>query len=176
MLCFSRATVRSVPSTSLRCCIFADTSVLTLCSDSASDHPILNDSSPKPYCPHLRGRRMNRCSTVGSSGAEAPVLVRLCLDSNEASNRPTVSPLRPSVNPVLLTSLHLLCNSSGTSRNLTIGSSGPTDFAAPPLQFIWCILKLDRRIIQRCQLHFAYCVVYQVHRRLHRWYCLFIRR
>jgi hypothetical protein len=31
-------------------------------------------------------------------------LARLCLDSNEASDRPTVSPLRPSDHPVLLSS------------------------------------------------------------------------
>jgi hypothetical protein len=55
-----------------------------LYTDGASDHPVLKDSSPKPYCPHLRDHRMNRCSIIGSSGAEAPVLVHLYLDSNEA--------------------------------------------------------------------------------------------
>jgi hypothetical protein len=42
---------------------------------------------------------------------------------NEASDRPTVSSLRPSDHLVLLTSLLLLCNSSGASRNWTVGSS-----------------------------------------------------
>jgi hypothetical protein len=63
---------------------------------------------------------------VGSSGAEGFVLERLCLDSNWASDRPTVSPLRPSDHPVLLSSLLFLCNSSDASRNWTIGSSDGT--------------------------------------------------
>jgi hypothetical protein len=54
---------------------------------------------------------MNRCPTVSSSEAEAPVLVRLCLDSNKVLDRPTVSSLRPSDHPVLLALLLLLCNS-----------------------------------------------------------------
>jgi hypothetical protein len=96
-------------------------------TDSASDHPVLKESSPKPYYPHLRERRINHYPTVGSSGAEAPVLARLCLDSNLASNEPTVSFLRPSDHPVLLSSL-LLCNSSGhletgPSDHLTVSSS-----------------------------------------------------
>jgi hypothetical protein len=60
---------------------------------------------------------------VGSSGAEGFVLARLRLDSNWASDRPTVSPLRPSDHPVLLSSLLFLCNSSNASRNWTVGSS-----------------------------------------------------
>jgi hypothetical protein len=60
---------------------------------------------------------------IGSSGAEGFVLGCLRLDSNYASDRPTVSPLRPSDHPVLLSSLHFLCNSSDGSRNWTVGSS-----------------------------------------------------
>jgi hypothetical protein len=60
---------------------------------------------------------------VGSSGAEELVLARLCLDLNEASDRPTVSTLRPSDHLVLLSSLFLLCNSSGASKKWTVGSS-----------------------------------------------------
>jgi hypothetical protein len=60
---------------------------------------------------------------VGSSGAEDFVLARLCLDSNEASDRPTVSSLRPWDHPVLLSSLLFLCNSSDATRNWTVGSS-----------------------------------------------------
>jgi hypothetical protein len=45
---------------------------------------------------------------VGSSGAKALVFMRLCLDSNEASDRPMVSPLRPSDHLVLLPSTALL--------------------------------------------------------------------
>jgi hypothetical protein len=123
MLCFSRASVHLVPSTSLSHCRSADTTALMLYTDGTSDHPMLKDSLPKPYCPHLRDRRMNRCSTVGSSVAEALVLACLCLDSNWVSDRPTVSQLRPSIHLVLLTLLLLLCNSSGASRNWTVGSS-----------------------------------------------------
>jgi hypothetical protein len=61
-----------------------------------------------------------RC--VGSSGAEEVVLARLCLDSNWALDRPTVSSLRPSDHPVLLFSLLLLCNSSATTKKWTVGS------------------------------------------------------
>jgi hypothetical protein len=53
-----------------------------LYTDGVSNHSVLKASSPKPYCPHLCERRMNRYPTVGSSGAEAPVLARLYLDSN----------------------------------------------------------------------------------------------
>jgi hypothetical protein len=60
---------------------------------------------------------------IGSSDAEGFVLVRLCLDSNWASNRSTVSSLRPSDHPVLLSSLLFLCNSSDASRKWTVGSS-----------------------------------------------------
>jgi hypothetical protein len=60
---------------------------------------------------------------VGSSGAEDFVLVHLCLDSNWASDRPTVSSLRPSDYPVLLSSLLFLCNSSDATRKWTVGSS-----------------------------------------------------
>jgi hypothetical protein len=71
---------------------------------------------------------------VGSSGAEDFVLTRLCLDSNWASDRPTVSSLRPSDHPVLLSSLLFLCNSSGTSRNWTVGSSDGVNFVCPVVQ------------------------------------------
>jgi hypothetical protein len=60
---------------------------------------------------------------VRSSGAEDFFLVRLYLDSNWVSDRPTVSSLRPSDHPVLLSSLLFLCNSSDATRKWTIGSS-----------------------------------------------------
>jgi hypothetical protein len=60
---------------------------------------------------------------VGSSDVEGFVLARLCLDSNWASDRPTVSLLRPSDHPVLLSSLLFLCNSSDATRKWTVGSS-----------------------------------------------------
>jgi hypothetical protein len=53
---------------------------------------------------------------VGSSGAEGFVLACLCMNSNWASDRPAVSPLRPSDHPVLLSSLLFLCNSSDTTK------------------------------------------------------------
>jgi hypothetical protein len=109
-----------------------------LYTDGASDHLVLKDSSSKPYCSHLCERRMNRWPAVGSSGAEAPVLARLCLDSNEASYRPTVSSLRLSDHPVLLTLLLLLCNSSDTSRNRTIGSFDGVIFILPTTQCTKC--------------------------------------
>jgi hypothetical protein len=60
---------------------------------------------------------------VGSSGAEGFVLACLCMNSNWAPDRPTVSSLRPSDHPVLLSSLLFLCNSSDATRNWTVGSS-----------------------------------------------------
>jgi hypothetical protein len=60
---------------------------------------------------------------VGSSGVEGFVLARLCIDSNWALDRPTVSSLRPSDHPVLLSSLLFLCNSSDATRKWTVGSS-----------------------------------------------------
>jgi hypothetical protein len=60
---------------------------------------------------------------VGSSGVEGLILARLCIDSNWASDRLTVSSLRPSDHPVLLSSLLLLCNSSDATRKWIVGSS-----------------------------------------------------
>jgi hypothetical protein len=60
---------------------------------------------------------------VRSSSVEDFALARLCLDSNWASNRPTVSSLRPSDHPVLLSSLLFLCNSSDATKNGNVGSS-----------------------------------------------------
>jgi hypothetical protein len=60
---------------------------------------------------------------VGSSGAEDFVLAHLCLDSNWAPDRSTVSSLRPSDHLVLLSSLLFLYNSSDATRKCTVGSS-----------------------------------------------------
>jgi hypothetical protein len=54
---------------------------------------------------------------VRSSGAEVFVLAHLCLDSNWVSDRLTVSPLRPSDHPVLLSSLLFPCNASTHLEN-----------------------------------------------------------
>jgi hypothetical protein len=64
--------------------------------------------------------------SVGSSGAEGFVLARLCMNSNSASDRLTVSLLRPSDHPVLLSSLLFLCNSSDATKKWTVGSSDGT--------------------------------------------------
>jgi hypothetical protein len=61
-------------------------------------------------------RRFPLDQGVGSSGAEGLLLARLCLHSNKASDRPTVSTLRPSDHLVLLSSLLLFCNSSDATR------------------------------------------------------------
>jgi hypothetical protein len=66
---------------------------------------------------------MNRCSTVGSSGAEAPVLVHLCLDSNEASDRPMVSTLRPSDHLVPCLRFFFSATRLTLLKKWTIGSS-----------------------------------------------------
>jgi hypothetical protein len=50
----------------------------------------------------------------------------LCIDLNKASDRPTVSPLRPSDHPMLLSPHLLLCNSSDATRKWTVGSSDGT--------------------------------------------------
>jgi hypothetical protein len=63
---------------------------------------------------------------VRSSGVEGFVLARLCLNSNWASHRPTVFPLRPLDHPVLLSSLLFLCNSSDATKKWTVGSSNGT--------------------------------------------------
>jgi hypothetical protein len=90
---------------------------------------------------------------VGSSGAEDFVLARLCLDSNWASDRPTVSSLRPSDHLVLLPSLLFLCNSSGASRNCTVGSSDGVNFVWPAAQctnYTDAMHRWFRRFIRRC--------------------------
>jgi hypothetical protein len=60
---------------------------------------------------------------IGSSGAEDFFLARLCLNSNWASDRLTVSSLRPSDHLVLLSSLLFLYNLSDATRKWTVGSS-----------------------------------------------------
>jgi hypothetical protein len=85
--------------------------------DPATKSPLLVFTRPsdRPMLPLDQG--------VRSSGAEDFVLARLYFDSNWASDRPTVSSLRPSDHPVLLCSLLFLCNSSDATRNWTVGSS-----------------------------------------------------
>jgi hypothetical protein len=60
---------------------------------------------------------------VGLSGTEDVVLARLCLDSNWVSDRLTVSSIRLSDHPMLLSSLLFFCKSSDTTRKWTTGSS-----------------------------------------------------
>jgi hypothetical protein len=78
--------------------------------DPSSKSPLLASTRPsdRPTLPLDQG--------VGSSGAEGFVLARLYMNSNWASDRPTVSPLRPSDHPVLLSSLLFLCNSSDATK------------------------------------------------------------
>jgi hypothetical protein len=75
----------------------------------------------------LVGCRFKTPTRVSSSGAEDFVVARLCLDSNWASDRPTVSSLRPSDHLVLLSSLLLLCNLAHLETwpldHLTVSSS-----------------------------------------------------
>jgi hypothetical protein len=90
---------------------------------------------------------------VGSSDAEGFVLARLCLDSNWASDRSTVSSLRSSDHPVLLSSLLFLCKSSGASRTSTAGSSNSVNFVWPAAQctnYTDAMHRWYRRFIRRC--------------------------
>jgi hypothetical protein len=99
-----------------------------LCTDTPSVHLVLKDFSPKPYCLHLQDRWMNRCSTVGSSGAKAPVLAHPCLDSHWASNRPTVSHIdRQMIRCYYLLQLFFF-QSSDVSTKWTVGSSDGANF------------------------------------------------
>jgi hypothetical protein len=96
---------------------------------------------------------MNSRSIIGSSSAEAPVLACLYLDSNEASDRPTVSTLRPSDHPVLLALLLLLCNSFGASRKGTVGSSDGVNFVWSAVQctnYTNAMYRWYHRFIRRC--------------------------
>jgi hypothetical protein len=63
--------------------------------DPASKSPLLASTRPSDR------PTLHLDQGVGSSGAECFVLARLCMNSNWASDRPTVSPLRPSDHPVL---------------------------------------------------------------------------
>jgi hypothetical protein len=78
--------------------------------DPASKAPLLASNRPSdgPTLPLDQGIR--------SFGAEGFVLARPCMNSNWASDRPTVSPLRPSDHPVLLSSFLFLCNSSDATK------------------------------------------------------------
>jgi hypothetical protein len=61
MLCFFRASIHPVPSTSLSRCSSTDTTVPTLCTDGVSVHLVLKTSWPKHLCMLLRDRRIDRC-------------------------------------------------------------------------------------------------------------------
>jgi hypothetical protein len=88
--------------------------------DPVSKSPLLasNRPSDRPTLHPYQG--------VGSSCVEGFVLARLCLDSNWASDRPTVSLLRPLDHPVLLSSLFFLYNLSDATKMWTVGSSKGT--------------------------------------------------
>jgi hypothetical protein len=60
MLCFSRASVHPVPSTSLSHCSSADTTVLMLYTDGALVHPVLKTPQPSRVCKLSRDRRIDR--------------------------------------------------------------------------------------------------------------------
>jgi hypothetical protein len=85
--------------------------------DPATKLSLLASTRPsdRPTLPLVQG--------VGSSGAEGFVLARLYMNLNWASDRPTLSSLRPLDHPVLLSSLLFLCNSSDTCTKWTVGSS-----------------------------------------------------
>jgi hypothetical protein len=88
---------------------------------------------------------------VSSSGAEDFILVRLCLDSNWVLDRPTVSSLRPSDHPVLLSSLLFLRYSSDGAN-----------FILPPAQctnYTDAMHRWYRRFIRRCVFFSFLCSV-----------------
>jgi hypothetical protein len=90
---------------------------------------------------------------VGSFRAEDFVLARLCLDSNEASDRPTVSSLRPSDLLVLLSSPPFLCNSSDATRKGTVSSFDGIKLIPVVAQCTKCSDAMHwwyRRFIRRC--------------------------
>jgi hypothetical protein len=114
--------------------------------DPASKSPLLASTRPSDR------PTLHLDQGVWSSDAEGFVLPRLCLDSNWASDTPTVSPLRLSDHPVLLSSLLFLCNSSDATK------------------------KMDRQFIRRyLGFHPVYQLVRRLHRRLLYWYRRFIR-
>jgi hypothetical protein len=85
--------------------------------DPAAKSSLLAFTRPSdtPTLPHDQG--------VGSSSAEDFLLALLYLDSNWASDRLTVSSLRPSDHPVVLASLLFVCNSSDATRKWSVSSS-----------------------------------------------------
>jgi hypothetical protein len=104
--------------------------------DPASKSPLLASTRPSDSLTLHLGQG------VGSSGVEGFILAHLCLDSNWASDRPTVSPLRPSDHPVLL--------KDGPSVHPTMPR------VSPLYQFIRrlhrCLLLRYHRFIPRCLL------------------------
>jgi hypothetical protein len=73
MLCFSRASVHPVPSTSLSHCNSADTTAPTLCTNGASDHLVLKTPRPSRLCLLPRDRRIDRRFTL-TKVSDHPVL------------------------------------------------------------------------------------------------------
>jgi hypothetical protein len=93
---------------------------------------------------------------VGSSGAEDFILARLCLDSNWGSDRPTVSSLRSSDHPVLLSSLLFLCNSSDATKNgLSVHPTVPR--VSSVYQIVW---RLHRRLLYRYRRFIRRCLFF----------------
>jgi hypothetical protein len=73
MLCFSRASVHPVPSTSLSHCSSADTTVPTLYTNGALVHPVLKTLQPKRLCMLLRDRQIDWCFLLTKASVH-PVL------------------------------------------------------------------------------------------------------
>jgi hypothetical protein len=106
--------------------------------------PVLKHASPNPYCMHLHNRRIDRRYLW--------------------SWRRFIRCWRPRLGASLYRFKLSVEYTDGVITQI-VGSSSATVFAALPLQFIRRIDKMDRRFIRRCQLHFASCAVYQLHRR-----------
>jgi hypothetical protein len=68
-----------------------------------------------------------------------------------------VSSLRPSNHPVLLSSLFFLCNSSGASRNWTVGSSNGVNFVLSAAQ---CTNYTDAYALMVPSVHPTVCFLF----------------
>jgi hypothetical protein len=126
MLCFSRASVHPVPlprhiaiEVLWHNCSDA---MHRRCVESSGAEDPTSKSSLLAFTRPLDRPMLHHDQGVRSSGAKSFVLARLYMNSNSTSDRPTVSPLRPSDHLVLLSSLLFLCNSSDATKRWTVGA------------------------------------------------------
>jgi hypothetical protein len=133
----------------------ADTISLMLYTDGVSDHPVLKDFSPKRLCWFLRDCRMDRRFLWPKASVHLVLKSLSWRVSVLIQTKHLIDRQCPQLDSRIIRCYCLLCFSSAIHPMHL--EYGPPDHP---------MVSVDLRLL----------AVYQLHRRLHRWYCRFIRR